>query len=78
MSRTDEVIRSVQYVVDENGKQTAVLLDLNVWQQVLQLLEEFDEDERLGNLMVEVTDDEKLEGAEAIRVYREYLAANQS
>lgn len=78
MSRTDEVLRSVQYVVDEQGKQTAVLLDLSVWQQVLHLLEELDEDEQLGRLMMDVADDDKLEGDEAVRAYREYVADAQS
>jgi hypothetical protein len=78
MSRTDEVLRSVQYVVDEHGKQTAVLLDLSVWQQVLHFLEELDEDEQLGRLMMDVADDDKLEGEEAVRVYREYVADAQS
>ncbi len=78
MTRTDELLRSVQYVVDEQGNQTAVLLDLSVWQQVLQLLEELDEDEQLGQLMIDVANDDKLEGEEAVRVYREYVADAQS
>jgi hypothetical protein len=78
MSRTDDVLRSAKYVVDKEGKQTAVLLDLTVWQQVLHFLEELDEDEHLGQLMMDVARDEKLEAEDAVRVYQEYLTNSDS
>lgn len=33
-----EVIESVQYMVDENGKRTAAVIQMGVWQNLLELL----------------------------------------
>lgn len=77
MINFDEMLNSAQYVVDRQGKQTAVLLDLSTWRQVRHLLEELAEDERLGQLMDEVAADEKLEGEDAYEVYQEYLADSE-
>ena len=42
------------------------------------LLEEMAEDERLGQLMAAVENDEKLEGQAAQDVYRSYLAETEA
>lgn len=68
-----EILEAAQYVVDKSGQQTAVLLDLDSWKSLRHLLEELMEDERLGQLMADVEDDEKLEGEAARRAYRTYL-----
>lgn len=72
MSVTD-ILETAQYVVDKSGRQTAVLLDLTTWHSLQQLLEELQEDERLGALMTAVQTDEKLEGNAAQEAYRSYL-----
>ena len=55
-----DILNTAQYVVDKDGRQTAVLLDLSSWQLLRQLLEELAENEKLGELMTAVQDDEKL------------------
>ena len=69
-----DIIESAQYVIDRQGKQTAVLLDLENWVTLRHLLEELAEDERLGQLLVEVESDEKLEGSVAREAYAAYRA----
>lgn len=56
----DAILDSVKYVVDKDGQQTAVLLDLPTWDTLRQLLSDLDEDERLAKLLEEVEGDEKL------------------
>jgi PHD/YefM family antitoxin component YafN of YafNO toxin-antitoxin module len=56
----DEIMSAVQYVVDSEGQQTAVLLDLNTWKSLQLLLQDIVEDERLGRLMAEVENEESL------------------
>lgn len=68
-----DIFEAAQYVVDKRGQQTAVLLDLSSWQKLQRILEELMEDERLGELMAAVQDDEKLEGEAAQEAYRAYL-----
>lgn len=68
-----DILETAQYVVDRQGKQTAVLLDLSTWQTLRHLLEELAEDERLGELMTAVQEEEKLEGEAAQEAYRAYL-----
>jgi hypothetical protein len=68
-----EILESAQYVVDRQGKQTAVLLDMPVLRDLQQLLEELQEDEGLGKLMTAVQEDEKLEGKAAQEAYKMYL-----
>ena len=41
-----EMLRSVQFVVDESGKRTAAILDMQSWEAILSSLEEI-EDVRL-------------------------------
>ncbi|GAB4154003.1 MAG: hypothetical protein Fur0021_20180 [Candidatus Promineifilaceae bacterium] len=64
--------------MDKHGKQTAVLLDLNSWDVLRRLLEELIEDEKLGQLMAAVENDEKLEGELARQAYQTYLAEAQA
>lgn len=68
-----DIFEAAQYVVDKRGQQTAVLLDLSSWQKLQRILQELMEDERLGELMAAVQDDEKLEGEAAQEAYRAYL-----
>ncbi len=73
--RVVDIIENAQYVVDQQGKQTAVLLDLENWISLCRLLEELAEDERLGELLAEVEDDEMLDGnaeREAYHIYRKF------
>ena len=39
----NEILASVQFVVDREGKQTAVQLDLSVWEKIQQLLEDIED-----------------------------------
>ena len=68
-----DILETVQYVVDVHGQQTAVVLDLHAWRALQQLLEDALENESLGELMVAVENDEKLEGVAAEEAYRLYL-----
>lgn len=70
----NHILETAQYVVDQQGQQTGVLLDLESWDTLRKLIEELAEDERLGALMAAVEDDEKLEGADALSAYEAYLA----
>ncbi|MFO7680591.1 MAG: hypothetical protein R6X34_11115 [Chloroflexota bacterium] len=72
--RIDEMLSAVQYVVDNGGRQTAVLLDLDTWKSLRRLLAEIAEDERLGRLMAEVEDEESFAAEDALKAYRTYLA----
>ena len=67
-----DIIKRAQYVVDQQGKQTAVILDLESWVSLRHLLEELAEDERLGELLAEDKDDEKLDGNAALEAYHLY------
>lgn len=69
-----DILNTAQYVVDQQGQQTAVLLDLPSWHKLRYLLEELAEDERLAKLMLEVQQEEKLEGPAAYAAYQAYLA----
>ncbi len=67
------ILDTAQYVVDKNGRQTAVLLDLESWEALRRLLEELIEDANLGELMAAVEDDEKLNSESAHEAYQVYL-----
>ncbi len=69
-----DILETAQYVVDKRGQQTAVLLDLPAWRSLQQLLEDLQEDEWLGELMLAVQKDEKLEGETAQKAYQSYLS----
>jgi hypothetical protein len=74
----DAILESVQYVIDKDGQQTAVLLDLPTWDALRHLLEDLGEDERLGELLAEVQDDETFEGDAAWATYQSYLSDPKS
>lgn len=38
-----EILQSVQFVVDRDGKPTAAMLDINVWEAFLSLLESIED-----------------------------------
>ena len=42
-----ELITAKQFVVDDKGNKTAVLLDLDVWEQIVSTLLTLEEDEQL-------------------------------
>ena len=69
-----EMLDSVQYVVDNQGRQTAVQFDLTTWETLQPLFEEVMEDAHLAQLMDAVADDEKLEGDATMQAYQTYLS----
>ena len=69
-----EMLESVQYVVDKQGRQTAVQFDLEAWDTLRPLFEEVMEDAHLAQLMDETADDERFEGKTAVQAYQEILA----
>jgi PHD/YefM family antitoxin component YafN of YafNO toxin-antitoxin module len=73
-----DILETAPYVVDKRGQQTAVLLDLPPWRALQQLLEELLEDERVGELMAAVQEDEKLTGEAAQEVYQAYLKEHEA
>ncbi len=38
-----EILHSVQFVVDQDGKATAVVLDMRIWESFLSMLEEIED-----------------------------------
>lgn len=74
----DAILDSVQYVVDKDGQQTAVLLDLPAWDALRLLLKEFGEDERLGQLLDEAENDETFEGEASWNLYQSLFPKTQS
>ncbi len=59
-----EMLESVQYLVDNQGWQTAVQFDLETWDALRPLFEEVMEDAHLAQLMDET----------AVQAYQEILA----
>lgn len=41
------LLQSVQYVVDTDGNKSAVLINLDVWEQILTLLEDLEDAEEI-------------------------------
>lgn len=41
------LLQSVQYVVDSDGHRSAVLINLDVWEQILTLLEDLEDAEEI-------------------------------
>ncbi|MBE7531965.1 MAG: hypothetical protein HND44_24800 [Chloroflexi bacterium] len=71
------ILAAVQFVVDQQGQQTAVLLDLQTWDSLRYLLEELAEDERFGQLMLAVAGDEKFVRETAWQEYQAYLTDSE-
>jgi hypothetical protein len=69
----EAILDSVRYVVDKDGQQVAVVLDMATWDAVRLLLEESGEDERLGRLMDEVENDVSSEGEASGNIYQSFL-----
>lgn len=45
----DELMTTVNYVVDEEGKRTAVQLDLKVWENIVKLLRQSESEAVVGD-----------------------------
>jgi len=46
----DELLQSAQFLVDGSGNKKAVLLDLSIWEDVLELLEDLEDAEEIRRL----------------------------
>jgi hypothetical protein len=42
-----EILNSVKFVVDPNGQQSAVVVDMEVWEQIVTLLEDVEDAEEV-------------------------------
>jgi hypothetical protein len=42
-----EILRSVKFVVEPDGHQSAVVVDLNVWEEIVALLEDAEDAEEI-------------------------------
>ena len=42
-----EILNSVKFVVDPNGQQSAVVVDIEVWEQIVTLLEDIEDAEEV-------------------------------
>lgn len=45
-----ELLKSVKYVVNTNGQQSAVVVDMNVWEQIVAILEDTEDAEEIKQL----------------------------
>jgi len=46
-----EILKSIQFVVDRNGKPTAALLDMDAWETLLSMLEDLEDVELIRDRM---------------------------
>ena len=42
-----DILKSIKFVIDPDGHQTAVMVDLNVWEQIVTLLEDAEDGEEI-------------------------------
>ena len=42
-----DILNSVKFVVDPNGQQSAVVIDMEVWEQIVTLLEDTEDTEEI-------------------------------
>lgn len=42
-----DILNSVKFVVDPNGQQSAVVVDMEVWEQIVTLLEDLEDAEEI-------------------------------
>ena len=42
-----DILNSVKFVVDSDGQQSAVMVDMDVWEQIVTLLEEAEDTEEI-------------------------------
>jgi len=45
-----DILKSVKYVVNTNGQQSAVVVDMDVWEQIVTLLEDAEDAEEIKQL----------------------------
>jgi len=45
-----DILKSVKYVVNPNGQQSAVMVDMDVWGQIVALLEDAEDAEEIKQL----------------------------
>ena len=50
---TDELLQNVQFIVDEQGRRKAAVLDYPVWEQILTILEDLEDAEELRQSRLE-------------------------
>jgi hypothetical protein len=50
MGMTDMLLQSAQFLVDNDGHKKAVLLDMTIWQELLELLEDLEDAEEMTQL----------------------------
>jgi Mg2+/Co2+ transporter CorC len=44
-----DILNSVKFVVDPNGKQSAVVVDMAIWEQIVTLVEDAEDAEEIKN-----------------------------
>lgn len=42
-----DILKSIKFVIDPDGHQTAFMVDLNVWEQIVTLLEDAEDGEEI-------------------------------
>jgi hypothetical protein len=47
-----DILKSVKYVVNTNGKQSAVVVDMDVWEQIVTLLEDAEDADEIRQARV--------------------------
>ncbi|MBU2610056.1 MAG: hypothetical protein KJ606_03785 [Chloroflexi bacterium] len=45
-----EILKSVKFVVNPNGQQSAVMVDMNLWEQILTVLEDTEDAEEMKQI----------------------------
>ena len=45
-----DILKSVKFVVNPNGQQSAVMVDIDVWEQIVTLLEDAEDAEEIKKL----------------------------
>ncbi|MBN1450128.1 MAG: hypothetical protein JW963_03860 [Anaerolineales bacterium] len=45
-----DILKSIKYVVNPNGQQSAVMVDMDVWEQIVALLEDAEDAEEIKQL----------------------------
>ena len=63
-----EILESVQYVVNRDGQQTAVQLDLEIWEALRELLENLEDSAEIEQARQE--DDEVFEWEQVVSDYQ--------
>ncbi|MBU4352903.1 MAG: hypothetical protein KJ939_07545 [Nanoarchaeota archaeon] len=45
-----EILKSVKFVVNPNGQQSAVMVDMNLWEQILTVLEDAEDADEMKQI----------------------------